>query len=456
MDGFARSLAPVVRGGVIAGLCVLLVGEPLLAQSGAHRGPTSAGTPQQGDARILHALNRLTFGPRPGDLAAVKTLGLTQWIEQQLNPARIDDTALEARLAGYPAMKLPQSELIARYPTQQTIRQMAERNIPLPTDAVEHAIYADQLAEYRQQQERKQENATAASVTGGVVAGGMMDAGTATGAQTEGTKTLATNASGMGAPAGEPKAGIPAEMDRTPRAAPAEHVEALFKDLEAVKILNLQPDERMHRVLAMSGKEFLAFRESLSGAEIAQFNEGLAPEQKEIFASLQNSTRMVGAEVLQTRMLRDLYSERQLEAVMTDFWLNHFNVYIRKNQNEPYLLPAYEREVIRPNALGRFEDLLVATAKSPAMLMYLDNFQSVGPDSAAAKRSAGMAARLDNPQARAALKDRGLNENYGRELMELHTLGVNGGYTQKRRHRGRQGVYRVDDHTSAARRRISV
>ena len=73
---------------------------------------------------------------------------------------------------------------------------------------------------------------------------------------------------------------------------------------------------------------------------------------------------------------------------MTDFWLNHFNVYVRKNQNEPYLLPAYERDVIRPNALGKFEDLLVATAKSPAMLMYLDNWQSIGPDSMAARNAA--------------------------------------------------------------------
>ena len=96
---------------------------------------------------------------------------------------------------------------------------------------------------------------------------------------------------------------------------------------------------------------------------------------------------MVGAELLQSRMLRDIYSERQLEAVMTDFWLNHFNVYVRKNQNEPYLMPEFERDVIRPNALGKFENLLVATAKSPAMLTYLDNFQSIGPDSMAARNA---------------------------------------------------------------------
>lgn len=133
---------------------------------------------------------------------------------------------------------------------------------------------------------------------------------------------------------------------------------------------------------------------------------------------------MIGAELLESRMIRDVYSERQLEAVMTDFWLNHFNVYIRKNQNEPYMLPEYEREVIRPNALGKFEALLVATAKSPAMLMYLDNWQSIGPDSMAAKNSGRYAQRAQNPQVQQALKDRGLNENYARELMELHTLGV--------------------------------
>ncbi len=150
----------------------------------------------------------------------------------------------------------------------------------------------------------------------------------------------------------------------------------------------------------------------------------MTPIQRETLAALQGSPRMIGAELLQSRMLRDVYSERQLEAVMTDFWLNHFNVYVRKNQNEPYMLPAYERETIRPNALGKFEDLLVATAKSPAMLMYLDNWQSIGPDSVAAKNGGRFAQLAKNPQVKQALKDRGLNENYARELMELHTLGV--------------------------------
>ena len=159
---------------------------------------------------------------------------------------------------------------------------------------------------------------------------------------------------------------------------------------------------------------------------MADVAEGLSPQQREKFAAMQDR-RGWWARKMQARMLRDIYSERQLEAVMTDFWLNHFNVYVRKNQNEPYLIPAYERDVIRPNALGKFEDLLVATAKSPAMLMYLDNWQSIGPDSQAAKNGPRMAQFAQNPQVKAALKDRGLNENYGRELMELHTLGVKEG-----------------------------
>jgi uncharacterized protein (DUF1800 family) len=122
-------------------------------------------------------------------------------------------------------------------------------------------------------------------------------------------------------------------------------------------------------------------------------------------------------------LLRDVYSDRQLEAVMTDFWLNHFNVYVRKNANEPYLLSSYERDTIRPNALGKFENLLVATAESPAMLVYLDNFQSIGPDSPAAQRGKRFTQRQPNSPI-AQFVPKGINENYARELMELHTIGV--------------------------------
>jgi uncharacterized protein (DUF1800 family) len=407
--------------GLVAGaLCVLMAGQPLVAAATVvKRGPTAGVPPAKNEGRVLHALNRLTFGPRPGDVAAVEAMGLNRWFENQLNPEQIDDSALEGRLAMFPAMQMSQQELMARYPSQQIIRQMAQRNAWAPADPVEHAIYADEMAFYKVQQTKKAESDAAAGakgMTGG--AGGEMALSVPDyAAMANGTDTT-------------PAAPLAKEeiADTTP--APDKHVEKLFADLAAVNILSLAPQERMQKVLAMAPDDFVAFRQSLSAAELMQFGEGLTPQQKEIFAAMQNSTRMVGAEEMQVRLLRDIYSERQLEAVMTDFWLNHFNVYVRKNQNEPYLIPAYERETIRPHALGKFEDLLVATAKSPAMLMYLDNWQSIGPDSQAARQGAGLARFARNPQVKAAAKDRGLNENYGRELMELHTLGVNGGYTQ--------------------------
>ena len=204
----------------------------------------------------------------------------------------------------------------------------------------------------------------------------------------------------------------------------ARHDERLFPETTTAEILALPPEARVRRILALEPAELVKFRRSLSQAELVAAARDLTPQQMEIFAALQGSARMIGAEVLESRIDRDVYSNRQVEAVMTDFWLNHFNVYLRKNQNEPYLLPAFERETIRPHALGRFEDLLVATAQSPAMLMYLDNWQSIGPDSEAAHRGARFAGMAKNPQVKQALKDRGLNENYARELMELHTLGV--------------------------------
>jgi uncharacterized protein (DUF1800 family) len=123
--------------------------------------------------------------------------------------------------------------------------------------------------------------------------------------------------------------------------------------------------------------------------------------------------RQVTEEAVQARLLRATASPRQLEEVMVDFWFNHFNVFANKGQGRLWV-GAYEQQAIRPHVFGRFRDLLGATAHHPAMLFYLDNWQNTDPNS---------------PGARGRFK--GLNENYARELMELHTLGVNGGYTQK-------------------------
>jgi uncharacterized protein (DUF1800 family) len=135
------------------------------------------------------------------------------------------------------------------------------------------------------------------------------------------------------------------------------------------------------------------------------------------------------AELHASRILRAVYSERQLQEVMVDFWTNHFNVFAGKGADR-WLLPGFDRDTIRPHALGRFSALLQATAQSPAMLFYLDNFQSVSPN--ANQRRGGLLQQLRQPQQQQPQRQRrGINENYARELMELHTLGVDGGYTQK-------------------------
>ncbi len=155
--------------------------------------------------------------------------------------------------------------------------------------------------------------------------------------------------------------------------------------------------------------------------------------------SLNKPMQVVDEELVEGKLIHEIYSERQLQEVMTDFWLNHFNVFVGKEADR-YLMTSYDRDVIRPHAMGKFEDLLVATAKSPAMLFYLDNWLSEGPNSDAANGFRKRLNRNDNwrkrakrngPVKQAKGKRNGLNENYGREIMELQTLGVNGGYTQK-------------------------
>src|SRR5206468_3861345 len=198
--------------------------------------------------------------------------------------------------------------------------------------------------------------------------------------------------------------------------------ERLYADLRAEQILDLPPDQRMREILKMPPEDQRALATSLKGDKRDEFLEGMDPKQRETLMALNNPQQVVLDELVQAKLLRAIYSERQLQEVMTDFWFNHFNVFIGKGADR-YLLTSYERDAIRPHALGKFHDLLVATAQSPAMLYYLDNWVSIGPDSIAAGVKPGQPAKPNTP-------NKGLNENYARELMELHTLGVNGGYTQ--------------------------
>jgi uncharacterized protein (DUF1800 family) len=351
-----------LRTSLAAALCVCLLVSSSLAETATVPPPHRARLTKQ--QKTLHALNRLTFGPKPGDEAAVTKIGLEAWFQQQLHPESIDDSALDTRLQEFPAMQLSQAELMRRFPSPQMIKQAAKRGDALPSDPTLRAIYAD--AEY----------AYDAKIKPAAVSAKPADA-----------------------------AGVAA-------------------------VLALPADERVKRLVAMSPEEMQSFRDGLKAAQKLQLMQGLSPAQVEVVAAMQGAERVVAAETLETRLLRDVYSQRQLQAVMTDFWLNHFSVYVKKNQNEPYMLPGYQKDVILPRSLGKFEDLLVADAESPAMLTYLDNWESIGPDSIAAGRVKRVQQVNPNGKVAQALP-KGINENYARELMELHTLGVGGGYTQK-------------------------
>ena len=469
-SSLSRSLACCGRAAVTAALCVLLVEQPLLGEAPAattHKAATGAGQ-ISGEQRVLHALNRMTFGPRPGDAAAVARLGVDKWFEQQLNPGSIDDAAFDVRMAQYPATLMPVGELQQRYPGPFALRAMMTGRAPLPSDPVEHALAEDQIAFYAMAQANAgkltpaQENAVLSGNTVVETAPGQaastdgMQSGAADAAQAPVADQAAARrarraqiAAGRAALGGAdmPEAGMQGGEDKqvsaadmaaegmAPAAGPAAVAAKARRKAQPMpqedvkRILDLPPTERMQAVLALSPKQMVEFRTGLTPEEMTAVGEGMTPLQRETLAALPGSLRMVALEAMEARLDRDVYSNRQLEAVMTDFWLNHFNVYAGKNQNEPYLLPTYERETIRPHALGTFEDLLVATAKSPAMLVYLDNFRSDGPHSA---RSTRVQQAQERFGANGKLKKAatGLNENYGRELMELHTLGVNGGYTQ--------------------------
>ncbi len=311
---------------------------------------------QAESACVLRVLNRMTFGPRPGEVAMVERVGLKHWLDAQLHPENIADDALTARLTALPAVTLSQADLMERFPSRQRLRAIENKGAALPGDPVEHAVYADALQAQADAKARKS-----------------------------------------------------AKNDDAAQDVFAKPVEFAHADADA--LLAMPAEARFQHILAMPPEQFAAFRASLKSADFARSADGMSVAQRETLAALSGPQKVVEDELLGSRLLRDVYSQREIEAVMTDFWLNHFNVYLRKNAEMPYLLTSYERDAVRPHALGKFVDLLTAVAESPAMLEYLDNAQSVGLDSpAAGRKQKGSKA--------------GLNENYARELLELHTLGA--------------------------------
>jgi uncharacterized protein (DUF1800 family) len=258
--------------------------------------------------KAIHVLNRLAFGPRPGDVEQVMRIGVAAWIEHQLHPERISDARLSERLARLSTLSLSSRELFDRF--EKPVRE------------ARHKL---------QQRDGAPENGEA------------------------GARNLS-----------------PADRD-------------------ALRAM-IPPENRPRRIL------------------------------EELSAS---------------RVLRAVYSERQLNEVLVDFWMNHFNVFFNKGLDR-ILVTAFERDTIRPHIWGRFEDLLMATAKSPAMLFYLDNAVSVAdeanrpaPSPRAFWTRYGFLKSVERESKAQKKGASGLNENYARELMELHTLGVDGGYTQR-------------------------
>ena len=353
------------------------------------------------DEAIVHALTRLGFGPRPGDVARLKQMGqggLAKWIDQQLHPDSIDDGAVEARLKSFSTLTMSSAALLEQFPRPQVAARREGMSIE----------------EYRKQQQEKLRELRQSAASGSTQA--MPDSAGRGAAADEDQRAAAR---------GETSS---ADRESAPNAARAN--------------------------TARSAPAAPGLRDpGQSGADNARM----------ALAQMQTPQRIT-TELAMAKIDRAIYSDRQLNEQMVDFWFNHFNVFAGKGIDR-WLLTSYERDAIRPHAMGKFRDLLGATAKSPAMLFFLDNWQSADPDASSRLRQqqesrrgmngrgplrgrfggpAGMPRRgpggqvprsvpggVPPGQVQAAIQNRGLNENYGRELMELHTLGVNGGYTQK-------------------------
>ena len=391
----------------------LLAATALTTQFALGRKKEKAAAANQLDEqkRAVHALNRLTFGPRPGDVDRVLQMGVDKWIELELHPEKINDSALDARLAPFRTLQMGTKEIVENFPTNQVIKQIADGKAELPRDPTKRAVYEAQLARYEDKQERKEDAARIVPA-----------------------KNDAQEASNPGAPCKDGACAV--SSDSAQPADPAEmrrRDERRLANLKTQELLDLPADERMKAILKMSPEERRAIATTNKGAKADALLDGMTAKQKETVQALKNPEQVVVDELMQAKLVRAIYSERQLDEVMTDFWINHFNVFINKGADR-YLLTSYERDAIRPHVLGKFEELLVATAKSPAMMFYLDNWLSVGPNSDIAL---GIAAHHGNrygyppDRPKKGKQASGLNENYGRELMELRTLSVSGGYSQK-------------------------
>ena len=313
------------------------------------------------DDQIMHALDRLTFGPRPGDVAQVRRMGVKKWVDQQLHPERIaENPFLTAKLEPLESLRMSPLEATQHYPQPQMIKAIANGRQPMPDDPLLRAAVQRLIARYKAKK--------------GTV--------------------------------GEPNE----EM---------EAVKPLSEVLDAAQIKTLRtgtPDQKRALLQSLSANQLEDLVVALPGPMRNQLMSSAPTDMRRKLMLMNAPQQVIAYDLLESKLMRAIYSNRQLAEELDDFWFNHFNIYYDKGADR-FLIPSFEREAIQPHVLGRFRDLLGATAESPAMLFYLDNFQSVRADLDAKMKSKN--------------RKRGINENYARELMELHTLGVNGGYTQK-------------------------
>ncbi len=353
----------------------------------------TAQAPLTKEERALQILDRFTFGPRPGDVDAVTKTGWETWFERQLNPDSIPDKELDRRLAIYPSLIMTPSQVAMNFPDGGVIRQIAAGKLPMPQDPMLAGTYEVMVARYKRRQEKQ---AAANEPT-----------------TMQAKDSAATQTNAIQAPP-------PIDAEEEPQSGPT-------AQMLANQILGYAKNLRMQAIMRLPVEQRMVLCRRVADPQRSMLMNDFNPRERELFQMMGGGPAGIGVpqnELQQAKILRAILSERQLEEVMTDFWFNHFNVFLHKNPIETYYLADYERNAIREHALGKFKDLLLATAEHPAMLDYLDNRTSIGPDSLAANR------RKMNPKQTGKQADRGLNENYGREVMELHTVSVNGGYTQ--------------------------
>jgi uncharacterized protein (DUF1800 family) len=364
----------------------LLLTAPLHAQKKATAKPKppaaakpSPLVPVNPQERAQQLLNRFTFGPRPGDLEQVLAITPDKWFEQQLNPASIPDPVLDKRLNDYPTLNMQPDQALLVFPDRGAIQQIAEGKRPYPADPNLAAMYEVQVYKYNTDLDATKINAN-----------------------------------------GQHNITPPTEAE----AAAQKKIDQATAARIAGDLFTLAKNQRMAALIKLPVPDRIAFTTYVAGDQKNLLLNDFNPREREIFngmASNIGASYQIINELSQAKFLRAILSERQLQEVMTDFWFNHFNIYIGKDSDQWYTT-SYERDDIRKHALGKFRDLLLATATSPAMMIYLDNWLSIGPDSLA------NGVNPANPNSKKG--NRGLNENYGREVMELHTVGVDGGYTQ--------------------------